>query len=100
MSALAGRATTLDRAFDRPGGHGDMRARKRTTAVLAALMVVTALAACKPTPDHDSFYTPPASLPAANGTLIRSRSSVFTADPKNYTPVPGTKAWQMLYRST
>ena len=77
-----------------------MQGGKRTAAALAMVLVAMVLAACQPTPDKDAFYTPPSSLPAANGDVIRSRSSVFTADPDKRTPVPGTKAWQVLYRST
>lgn len=77
-----------------------MRGSKRGAAALVAMVAISVLAACQPTPDKDAFYTPPTALPAANGDVIRSRSSVFTIDPKNFTPVPGTKSWQVLYRST
>lgn len=74
---------------------------RRATALLVAMGVAMAtLAACQVPPDEDAFYTPPPALPAVNGDLIRSRSSVFTLDPDHRTPVPGTKAWQVLYRST
>jgi hypothetical protein len=73
---------------------------RRLATVLTAAMVATVLAACQPTPDKDAFYTPPSSLPSTNGAIIRSRASTFTLDPVNRLPVPATKAWQVLYRST
>lgn len=75
--------------------------RSRTIAMaLVAALALAALAACKPPPDQDAFYTPPSSLPARNGDIIRSRTSTFTLDPATLKAVPGTKAWQVLYRST
>ena len=64
------------------------------------MLLVAVLVACQPTPDQDSFYTPPSTLPAANGSLIRSRTSTFSVDPAFGTKVPGTSAWQILYKST
>lgn len=77
-----------------------MLARRKAVAAAAIAAVLALLTACQPTPDKDAFYTPPSSLPAHNGDVIRSRSSVFTLDPVKRTPVPGTKSWQILYRST
>jgi hypothetical protein len=77
-----------------------MHAVRRSAVLVAAAVVATVLAACQPTPDKDAFYTPPSSLPSTNGAIIRSRASAFTLDPVNRIPVPATKAWQVLYRST
>lgn len=73
---------------------------RRVAAVATMVALVGALAACKPTPDKDTFYTAPADLSGPNGTLVRSRPSSFTLDPAYATQVPGTQAWQILYRST
>jgi hypothetical protein len=68
--------------------------------LLVALLALLGAAACQPTPDKDAFYTPPSPLPTGTpGAVIRSRASTFTLDPVNRTPVPGVKAWQVLYRS-
>lgn len=77
-----------------------MRGRGRIAIVAVAALAVGMLAACQPMPDKDAFYKPPATLTGANGDIIRSRTSVFTLDPAKRTPVPGTKSWQILYRST
>lgn len=73
---------------------------RRALALVVAAVVVAGLASCQPTPDQDAFYTAADPSSGPNGSLIRSRSSVFTIDPANRTPVPGTKSWQILYRST
>lgn len=77
-----------------------MRRTRPMATALAVGLLVAALAACQPTPDKDAFYQPPSSLPAKNGDVIRSRTSRFTLDPATRTQVPGTKSWQVLYRST
>lgn len=69
-------------------------------AGLALLLVAPLLAACKPTPDADAFYTDPVQLNGtAAGQVLRSRSSTFTLDPALNIPVPAVKSWQMVYRS-
>ncbi len=73
---------------------------RRVAAVATMVALVGALAACKPTPDKDTFYTAPVDLSGPNGSLVRSRASAFTLDPAYATSVPGTQAWQILYRST
>ena len=74
--------------------------RVRPAVGVVFALVAVLLAACDPTPDQDPFYTPPDPLPAsAPGDVLRSRSSVFTLDPANRTPVPGVDSWQILYRS-
>lgn len=77
-----------------------MRRTRPTAAALVAALALAALVACQPTPDKDAFYRPPSSLPARNGDVIRSRASTFTLDPATRTQVPGTKSWQVLYKST
>ncbi|MBS1846900.1 MAG: prolyl oligopeptidase family serine peptidase [Actinobacteria bacterium] len=59
------------------------------------------MAGCTPpAPSADSFYVPPTTISGANGTIIRSRASVFTMDPVNHTPVAGVQSTQVLYNST
>lgn len=74
-------------------------ARRRAGALAVAVLTLVVAAACQPTPDKDAFYTPPSGLPGANGAVIRSRPSTFTLDPVARTPMPGVKAWQVLYKS-
>jgi predicted esterase len=74
--------------------------RRRAFSTGVAALAICLLAACNPTPDKDAFYTPPTTLTGSPGDVIRSRTSVFTLDPAKRTPVPGTKSWQVLYRST
>lgn len=76
---------------------------RRTRAMAVAVVVAVAavgLAACQPTPDKDAFYKPPSSLPSANGSIIRSRTSTFTIDPAFRTQLLGTSSWNVLYKST
>ena len=61
----------------------------------AAPAVSTAAAAkrCSPTPAGNAFYVPPSPLPRGpHGTVIRCRPVA--------SPVPGARAWQVLYLST
>lgn len=80
--------------------HRARRGRRRTAAL--ALVAAATLAGCQlPTPGDDAFYQPPAPLPpGTSGSIIRARDSVFTLDPFGYSPVAGTRAWQILYKST
>ncbi len=61
---------------------------RRAFAILLVVLVAAGLASCQPTPDKDAFYTAADPSSGPNGSLIRSRSSVFTVDPANRTPVP------------
>jgi len=74
--------------------------RHRSVAVFGMVAIVMAVAACQVTPDKDAFYTaaPPTSS-GAPGTIIRSRSSVFSMDPITNSAVAGIKSWQVLYWS-
>jgi len=79
--------------------------RRPVAWTLAALLFVLAAFVGAPgasaaTPDKDSFYAPPSSLPAKPGDLIRYRSAKFTLDPLFKLPVAGVKSFQVLYRST
>ena len=74
--------------------------RSRLIAAGVAIAAISLLAACQPTPDKDSFYTSPAATTGNAGDIVRSRSSVFTLDPATRSAHPGTKAWQVIYRST
>jgi len=75
-----------------------------TVAAVASLALSlsagVAPAALAATPANDPFYTPPDPLPSTEpGALIRYRQSTFTLDPIARTPVPGVRAWQVLYTS-
>lgn len=78
--------------------------RARRTARRASLVVVllVALAACRPPlPSQDPFFDP--GPPPANsepGDILAVRPSSFTVDPVALTPVPGVDSWQIQYRST
>lgn len=77
------------------GGHGKARLAVILTMVLVAV-------ACEPPyPGQDAFYTPPSPLPVVSaGSVIRSRTSVFTLDPVAHVPVAGVTSRQILYTST
>ncbi len=78
-----------------------MRGVGRWAAVAATVLVlVGALGGCKKNPTQDAFYTAAVDLSGANGSVVRSRTSTFTLDPAFTSQVPGTKAWQVVYRST
>ena len=47
-------------------------------------------------PAGEAFYTAPASLPAANGTLIQYRSNTLSLGSGS----PGVKSWQVMYKSS
>lgn len=49
--------------------------------------------------EDPAFYTPPATLPAKNGTVIRKESATFYIDPLKALKIQG-KAERILYRST
>jgi len=71
------------------------------TGLVLAVVVIAAATACKgPTPSQEAFYQPPTTLTGHPGDVIRSRSSVFTLDAVNFTPVAGVTSQQVLYRST
>ncbi|MBU3065360.1 lipase family protein [Nocardia sp. NEAU-G5] len=79
------------------------RIRRVVTVLLAAVFAgapatapAVAAPAGIPTPEQDSFYAPPAELPAAPGVVIRSRT---VTDLDFLTPL-AAHAWQVLYRST
>ncbi|MEB2345907.1 MAG: triacylglycerol lipase [Deltaproteobacteria bacterium] len=62
-------------------------------------LAILLFCAC-PQSGNNSFYTPPAPLPAGQpGDVIRSRASVYTLDPVAGTPVPGVWSRQVLYLS-
>jgi alpha-beta hydrolase superfamily lysophospholipase/uncharacterized membrane protein HdeD (DUF308 family) len=75
-----------------------LRGWPRTVAMAASLLVALALLALsaalhKASPTPTAFYTPPASVPAAPGALLRSEP--FTQ------AVPATaQAWKILYTTT
>lgn len=47
-------------------------------------------------PAGEAFYTAPASLPAANGTLIQYRSNTLSLGSGS----PGVKSWQVMYKTS
>ncbi|VXB85512.1 putative Triacylglycerol lipase [Microbacterium sp. 8M] len=72
----------------------------RTIGATVALVLAVALAAGSgallggtPLPVPDAFYTPPATVPSAPGTLIRS-------EPMTIGVPAGAKAWRILYTTT
>jgi hypothetical protein len=70
-------------------------ARAATTARTATARPATAVTAqnCASAPAGGAFYVPPAPLPAGqHGDVVWCRPS--------FSPVPGARAWQVLYRST
>lgn len=69
--------------------------RKLTLVVLAILPAAVMAAPAR----ADDFYTPPASLPAANGDVIRSEPSAFYLDPLRTIRAPAT-VHRVMYRST
>lgn len=77
--------------------------RRSLRAVALAVVVATAamtLASCDLPPSDDPFYLEAAPEPgAAPGTVLDARPATFTLDPANRTPVPGVKAWQVVYQS-
>jgi hypothetical protein len=64
-------------------------------ALPASLAFVGTAPAAESGPQGQSFYTPPASLPAAHGTLIRYRPATM----KFSIFAPAEKAWTVMYRS-
>ena len=68
------------------------------TLVLTGLAVPTTLAAPAQAADP-SFYDTPASLPAANGDVVRQEASTFFLDPLKVVRAPA-KATRVMYRST
>lgn len=68
------------------------------TLVTGALAPTTAHAAVAE-PPRPAFYEPPASLPSANGALIRSEPMTFLLDPLDVTSLV-RNAKRVLYKST
>ena len=70
-------------------------ARKLMLAVLAVLPTAVMAAPAR----ADDFYTPPSTLPATNGDVVRSEPSAFHLDPLRTIPAPAT-VHRIMYRST
>jgi hypothetical protein len=70
-------------------------ARKPALAALAILLTAVMAAPAR----ADDFYTPPATLPAANGDVIRAEHSAFYLDPLRTVRAPAT-VHRVMYRST
>jgi secretory lipase len=70
--------------------------RRLTLGILATLLLTAILAAPAAA---DDFYTPPATLPADDGDLIRSEPSAFYLDPLRTIRSPATVN-RIMYRST
>ncbi|WP_427383619.1 lipase family protein [Janibacter sp. G56] len=66
---------------------------------LGAPQAATAATAAVPGDDAIPFYQPPATLPAANGDIVRSEPMTWYLDPLKVTRFPG-KATRLLYRTT
>lgn len=78
--------------------------RSNRTAASLFIVLTLLLSACNPKakkPAEDSFYSPPDGVAAAaNGDVLKSRSSRYTLDPVGKAQVLGIKSWQVMYRST
>lgn len=77
---------------------------RRVTAALAAAVLastVAVVAAGMPAQADSTttFYTPPTSLPAVNGTVIRSEPSTFYVDPLHVLRAPATVN-RIMFRTT
>ncbi|MGX1809663.1 lipase family protein [Nocardia sp. NPDC055321] len=93
-AVTGGRATTSEAS----GRRARWGAAGRVVAAATALLIAVAAAVTSAhlragTPRVDAFYTAPAEIPAAAGTLLRAEP--FTRD------VPGAaRAWRILYTTT
>jgi hypothetical protein len=76
--------------------------RRSSSAVrklaLAVITMLTAAVTAAPA-GADDFYTPPATLPATNGDVVRSEPSAFFLDPLRTLRAPAT-VHRIMYRST
>ncbi|PUA81846.1 lipase family protein [Nocardioides currus] len=70
-----------------------------TIAASAVVVVATPAHAAVDEPPRPAFYEAPATLPAANGALIRSEAQTFLLDPANASSLH-TFAKRVLYKST
>jgi uncharacterized membrane protein HdeD (DUF308 family) len=85
-------------APDRSAAAGDSRRRTRAVAAAAAVVVALPLLAAgvwlhAGQPRPDPFYTPPRSVPAVPGALVRG-------EPFSRGAPPGARAWRILYTTT
>lgn len=79
-----------------------MHWRRLLTATVAAATIAAPMQLAAPTASADerpSFYDTPASLPAANGDLVRSEASTFYIDPLKAIKVDAA-VQRIMYRST
>jgi pimeloyl-ACP methyl ester carboxylesterase len=67
-------------------------------AAALTTLVIAGAASAAPVigPAGEAFYTAPASLPAANGTLIQYRANTLALG----SGAPGIKSWQVMYKSS
>lgn len=70
-----------------------------TIAASAIVVVAPPAQAVVDEPPRPAFYEAPATLPAANGALIRSEAQTFLLDPLNATSLV-TNAKRVLYKTT
>ena len=70
-----------------------------TIAASAVVFVAAPAQAVVVEPPRPAFYEAPATLPAANGTVIRSETMSFLLDPANATSLV-TNAKRVLYKTT
>lgn len=97
MAAAPSRRRTLDRG-------PSARAIASLLTLLTAMLVVGTLgtstaSAVVPEPPRPAFYETPATLPSANGAVIRSEHMSFLLDPLDATSLV-RNATRILYRST
>lgn len=70
-----------------------------TIAASAVVMVSTPAQAVVDEPPRPAFYEAPATLPAANGDVIRSEKMRFLLDPLDTSSLV-KNSWRIMYRST
>jgi pimeloyl-ACP methyl ester carboxylesterase len=76
------------------------RSPSRAVRGLLLALLASALGAVMAAPAAaDDFYTPPATLPAHNGDIVRSEPSTFYLDPLRTIRAPAT-VQRIMYRST
>ena len=88
------------------GEHRSMTQTRALAACIATLVASAIVVVAAPTanavvmePPRPAFYESPATLPAANGTVIRTEPMTFLLDPLNATSLV-TNAKRVLYKST
>jgi hypothetical protein len=92
-SAATAQTGTVKTAAARTAAARTASAATATARTAASVGVAGTAADCASAPAGDAFYVPPDPLPAGqHGDVIRCRPSS--------SPVPGARAWQVLYLST